>query len=195
MVSKKTSGIVICLLSENVQVKWPHCIHLADENGVKKNERKCYLFALGIWKSQNDARASPRRYKTVQNGFQKNERFQKIKFPHHTCFHFWKTWKKALMLVFFGPFTRFFALFKNVQNRKKSEKWPKNRVFSSFSLCSAALFLIFPRYTLCLYFYILDFKIKTQKKLKNIFWNFFFKTKIGHLFLSIFQILKKVSKK
>jgi hypothetical protein len=75
MVSKKTSGIVIYLLSELGKAKRAHCIHLADGNGVKKNERNCYLFALGIWKSQNVVRASPRRHKTIPDGFQKNEHF------------------------------------------------------------------------------------------------------------------------
>jgi hypothetical protein len=75
MGSKKTSGIVICMLSEFGKAKRAHCIHLADGNGVKKNERNCYLFALRFWKSQNVARASPRRHKTVPDGLQKNERF------------------------------------------------------------------------------------------------------------------------
>jgi hypothetical protein len=99
------------------------------------------------------------------------------------------------MLVFFGPFTRFFALFEMEKNRKKSEKLPKNRVFSSFFLCSAALFLIFPCYTICLYFYILGFKIKTQKKTKNKILKLFLKNKNWTFIFVHFQILKRVSKK
>ena len=33
---------------------------------------------------------------------------------------------------------------------------------------------------------------KCQKKMVFVFWNFFFKMKIGHLFLSIFEFKKKV---
>ena len=78
------------------------------------------------------------------------------------------------MLVFFGPFTRFFALFKNVQNRKKSEKCPKNRIFQSFSLCSAAFFPTFLHYAKCLYFlhFVPQNKNlkKPEKKLLKLFW-------------------------
>jgi hypothetical protein len=62
---------------------------------------------------------------------------------------FQKMRKKVLMLVFFGPFTRFFHFFEMVKNPKKMEKCPKNRDFSSFSLCSAALFVTFMLYAKC----------------------------------------------
>ena len=62
--------------------------NLADGNGVKKNERNCYLFAVGIWKSQNVVRASPRRHKTVPDGLQKKRAFLENKnvLPHMLLF-------------------------------------------------------------------------------------------------------------
>jgi hypothetical protein len=56
-------------------------------------------------------RASPRGLKTVQKWTEKNERFILEKCQTMYAFIGIKTWKKALMLVFFGPFTRFFGLF------------------------------------------------------------------------------------
>uniref|UniRef100_A0A6C0F0N0 Uncharacterized protein n=1 Tax=viral metagenome TaxID=1070528 RepID=A0A6C0F0N0_9ZZZZ len=108
---QKTSEIVICLLSELGKAKCAHCIHLADENRFKKNERNCYLFAVGIWKSQNVARASPRRHKTVPDGLQKNERFLLKKMPDHVCFHFQKNTEKCAYARFFRSIYSFFSLF------------------------------------------------------------------------------------
>jgi hypothetical protein len=44
-------------------------------------------------------------------------------------------------------------------------------------------------------YYFLCFEKKTQKNVKKNFKNFFEESKNGQLFLSIFQILKRVSKK
>jgi len=53
---------------------------------------------------------------------------------------FRKTRKKALMLVFFGPFSRFFSFFEIRKIRKKSEKCPKNRIFFIFSYALRYIF-------------------------------------------------------
>ena len=140
MGSKKTSGNVICLLSELGKAKCAHCIHLADGNGVKKNERNCYLFALIIRKSQNVARASPRRHKTVQNGLQKNERFQKLKLSNRICFQFFKNMKKSAYARFFRSIYSFFSLFEMGKNPEKSEKIRKNvQKIAFFKVFSYAL--------------------------------------------------------
>jgi len=174
MGSKKTSGIVICLLSENVQVKWPHCIHLADENGVKKNERKCYLLALRIWKSQNDARASPRRYKTVQNGFQKNERFQKIKFPHHTCFHFLKNMKKSAYARFFRSIYSFFCTFLKCPKSEKIGKMAEKSCFFKFFLMLCSTFSHISALHNMLIFLHFMLQNKNTQKTKKYFLKLFF---------------------
>jgi hypothetical protein len=41
----------------------------------------------------------------------------------------YNTTKKSADARFFGPFYKFFLFKKNVQNLKKTEKCPKNRVF------------------------------------------------------------------
>jgi hypothetical protein len=59
---------------------------------------------------------------------------------------FRKMRKKALMLVFFGPFSRFFSFFEIRKIRKKSEKCPEKSHFSHFFLCSAVYFSLLSRY-------------------------------------------------
>ena len=114
--------------------------NLADGNGVKKNERNCYLFAVGIWKSQNVVRASPRRNKTVQNGLQKNERFQKLKLSNRICFQFFKNMKKCAYARFFRSIYSFFSLFEMDKNPEKSEKIRKNvQKIAFFKVFSCAL--------------------------------------------------------
>jgi len=130
MGSKKTSGIVICL-----------------------------LWDFGKVKTSREHR--PADTKRSQMDYKKTSVFFKKKILTTYAFSFWKTCKNVLMLVFFGPFTRFFALFKMGKNPEKSEKCPKNRIFSIFSLCSATLFPIFQCYTKCSQYYILWLKIKT----------------------------------
>jgi hypothetical protein len=139
MRSKKTSGNVICLLTEFSKIKWSHCIHLAEKMGVKKNERKRYLFAHKKTKSQNDVRASPRRSKTVQKRHKKNERFSFWKLPDHICFKTWKNTKKSADARFFRSIFSFFSLFWKLKNSKKIKKIP---IFSFFSY---ALRRFFPK--------------------------------------------------
>ena len=127
------------MLSEFGKAKQAHCIHLADETGVKKNERICYLYALGIWKSQNTTRASPRRHKTVQNGLQKNERFWKIKKTDHICFLFLKNIEKSADARFFRSIYSFFFTFLKCPKSKKIGKMSKKTHFFKFflMLCGA----------------------------------------------------------
>ena len=99
-----------------------HTISLEAKKTSKKNERNCYHYANRKWKSQKDARASPREWKTVQKWTEKNERFIFKNRQTAHAFIFQKTWKKALMLVFFGPFTRFFHFLNSGKIRKMSEK-------------------------------------------------------------------------
>jgi hypothetical protein len=143
---KKTSGIVTCMLTKLQKLKWSHCINLAAENGVKKNERKCYHYAHEISNFQNVARASPRRIKKCQNGTKKTSVFEIFSSLTTDAHAFRKMRKKALMLVFFGPFSRFFSFFEIRKIRKKSEKCPEKSHFSHFFLCSAAYFSLLSRY-------------------------------------------------
>ncbi len=99
-----------------------HTISLEAKKTSKKNERNCYHYANRKWKSQKDARASPREWKTVQKWTEKNERFIFKNRQTTHAFIFQKTRKKVLMLVFFGPFTRFFHFFNSGKIQKMSEK-------------------------------------------------------------------------
>jgi hypothetical protein len=67
-------------------------------------------------------RASPRGLKTVQKWTEKNERFILENFQTTYAFNILKKRKNVLMLVFFGPFTRFFGLFKmsKIQKNRKN---------------------------------------------------------------------------
>ena len=141
MVSKKTSGIVIYLLSELGKAKRAHCIRLADGNGVKKNEWNCYLFAVGIGKSQNVVRASPRRHKTILDGLQKKRAFYFLKNARPRMLSLSeKNTKNVLMLVFFGPFTRFFHFLNSGKIRKMSEK---SHFFQFFLMLCAIFYKLF----------------------------------------------------
>ena len=130
MGSKKTSGNVICLITDFHKVKWSHCIHLAEKRGVKKNERICYHYANRKWKSQKVMRASPRRSKTVQNGPKKNERFWNFHQPYYTCSHVLKTAQKSADARFFRSIYSFFWLFENWKNRKNVRKITFFPIFS-----------------------------------------------------------------
>jgi hypothetical protein len=77
--------------------------------------------------------------------------------------------KKALMLVFFGPFSRFFSLFEIRKIRKKSEKYPKNRIFFIFFLCSAVIFSCTLCYTKCWQFLKIACWKKNKKNEKKLF--------------------------
>jgi hypothetical protein len=102
------------------------------------------------------------------------------------------------MLVFFGPFTRFFALFEMEKNRKKSKKWPKNRVFSSFFKFFLMLCGVFSHISVLhnmLIFLHFRLQNKNTKKTKNNILKLFFKNKNWTFIFVHFQILKRVSKK
>ena len=77
---------------------------------------------------------------------------------------------------------------------KKVEKIGKNAFFSEKSLWSQQPFFQKSYYRLSCKKCKINFQKKMSKKRIFIFWNFFFKMKIGHLFLSIFEIIKKVLK-
>ena len=96
---------------------------------VKKNERICYLFARRIWKSQKVVRALSRGQKTVQNEMEKKIVFYFRKTPDHSCFRLDKIYKKSADARFFGQFYNFFLFLKMSKIQKKTEKFPKNRVF------------------------------------------------------------------
>ena len=122
------------MLSGLGKAKWAHCIRLADGNGVKKNERNCYLFALGIGKNQNVVRASPRRHKTILDGLQKKRAFYFLKNARPRMLSLsQKNTKNVLMLVFFGPFTRFFHFFNSGKIRKNPKNVQKIAFFQVFS--------------------------------------------------------------
>jgi len=86
-------------------------------------------------------RASPRGLKTVQKWTEKNERFILEKRQTTHAFKFRKTLKNVLMLVFFGPFTRFFHFFKMKKKQKKVKNVRKITFFlmlcTTFSKISA----------------------------------------------------------
>ena len=126
-----------------------HTISLEAKKTSKKNERNCYHYANIKWKSQKVVRASPREWKTVQKWTEKNERFYLDKRQTTHALNFLKTWKKVLMLVFFGPFTRFFSLLKMKKNQKNQKSIRKIAFFPVFPY---ALRLFFPKhshYTKC----------------------------------------------
>jgi hypothetical protein len=58
------------------------------------------------------------------------------KTPDHACFQNSENTKKVLMLVFFGPFTRFFSLLKMKKNQKK---WKSIRKITFFPVFPYAL--------------------------------------------------------
>jgi len=100
---------------------------------------------------------------------------------------FWKMRKKALMLVFFGPFSRFFHFL-------KSEKIGKNRK----NVQKIAFFPLFS-YALRLFFYasrvtqnahkLLKRRVikKTKKTWKNIFKTFFKNQNLDNYFCPFFK--------
>jgi len=51
------------------------------------------------------------------------------KSPDHACFHFSENTEKNADARFFRSIYSFFSLFENGKNPKKSEKYPKNRIF------------------------------------------------------------------
>jgi hypothetical protein len=57
--------------------------------------------------------------------------------------------EKSADARFFRSIYSFFFTFQNEKKSKKMEKYPKNHIFSSFSLCSAPLFPKHSHYTKC----------------------------------------------
>ena len=115
----------------------------------------------------------------------------KIIFCHCKCIVLKKNVEKICDARFLGAKTvlRIFLRF-----LKKVEKITFFAFFSEKSLWSQTHF----RQKSCYHSSCENAKKMSQKKCQKkgvfIFWNFFFKMKIGHLFLSIFEIKKKVLK-
>ena len=104
----------------------------------------------------------------IENGPKRIEKklaFIFRKTTYHLCFHLDKNINNVLMLVFSVHFIIFFYFLKCPKSKKNGKMSQK----SHFSLCSAALFPTFPRYTLCFVFSKLYLKIKTQKNMKKKF--------------------------
>ena len=78
--------------------------------------------------------------------------------------------------------------------QKKVQKIRKNAFFLKKSLWSQTHFVKMLHYHLSCKNVKKMSEKKCQKKTIFIFWNFFLKMKIGHFFLSIFEIKKKVLK-
>ena len=112
-------------------------------------------------------------------------------FPYYKCFDFEKNVEKSCDARFFGAKT---VLRKFLSFQKKVGKIGKNAFFSEKSLWSQTRF----RQKSCYHSSCENAKKMSEKKCQKkrvfIFWNSFLKMKIGHLFLSIFEIKKKVLK-
>ena len=107
------------------------------------------------------------------------------------CFAFTKNAKKSRDARFFRS--------KTVHQKfsdflKKVKKMGKNAFFPEKCLWSQVHFRTLWSYWLSCKTREKDRQKKTQKKRDFVFWNSFLKMKIGHLFLSIFEIKKKVLK-
>ena len=107
------------------------------------------------------------------------------------CTGIQKNVEKSCDARFFGDKTilRFFLDF-----QKKVKKNEKNAFFLKKSLWSHPHFSKKSCHHLSCKIMKKRFKKKCQKKTIFVFWNFFLKMKIGHFFLSIFEIKKKVLK-
>ena len=141
-----------------------------------------------VWEHKADLWCGPKRY-----FFQK----KKSLFFRENFFHTVnalvskKMSKKAVMLVFLGPKRswEFFWVF-----IKKSEKSHFLRFFwkNAYGLRHILITCRITIWHKKLVFFLVE--KKCQKKRVFVFWNFFLKMKTGHLFLSIFEIIKKVLK-
>ena len=87
--------------------------------------------------------------KTVQKWTEKNERFYLEKCQTTHAFKTRKTRKKVLMLVFFGPFTRFFSLLKMKKNQKNQKSIRKITFFPVFPYALRPFFPNHSHYTKC----------------------------------------------
>ena len=112
-------------------------------------------------------------------------------FPYYKCFDFEKNVEKTCDARFFGAKT---VLRKFLSFQKKVEKIGKNAGFSKKNLWSQTHFRSISYYHLSYKNVKKMSQKKVSKKRDFIFWNSFLKMKIGHLFLSIFEIKKKVLK-
>jgi len=121
----------------------------------------------------------------------KNHFFLKINFLLLIMHCSQKKCEKSCDARFFGAKTvlRFFWSF-----QKKVEKIGKNAGFSKKNLWSQTHFRSISYYHLSYKNVKKMSQKKVSKKRDFIFWNSFLKMKIGHLFLSIFEIKKKVLK-
>ena len=117
--------------------------------------------------------------------------FLKKNIRYWECTEFQKNVEKCCDARFFGDKT---ILRNFLDFQKKVKKIQKNAFFSKKSLWSQVHFTKKSHYHLSCENMKKKSKKKCQKKTIFIFWNFFFKMKIGHLFLSIFEIKKKVLK-
>ena len=113
-------------------------------------------------------------------------------FPsYYKCSGFLKNMKKSCDARFFGA-KAVLRIFWGFQ--KKVQKIGKNAFFSEKCLWSRDHFRTKSYYHLSCKNAKKMSRKKCQKKGVFVFWNFFLKMKIGHLFLSIFEIKKKVLK-
>jgi hypothetical protein len=101
--------------------------------------------------------------------------------------NFEKTWKKALMLVFFGPFTRFFWLFENGKNGKNGKNVRKIAFFSIFSYALRDQMHIFDVTYNDNKRVIIIKKIKTQKNVKKTLKTFLKNQKMDNYFCPFFK--------
>ena len=95
---------------------------------VKKRAEMWALCIRKIKKSKSRESIAP----WIKNGpkmDRKKRAFYFRKTPDHLCFHYLKNMKKSADARFFRSIYSFFCTFKNVQNQKKTEKCPKNRIF------------------------------------------------------------------
>jgi hypothetical protein len=117
--------------------------------------------------------------------------FCKYYFPYYKCSKFLKIVKKSCDARFLGA-KAVLRIFWGFQ--KKVQKIGKNAFFSEKFLWSRDHFRTKSYYHLSCKNAKKCLEKKCQKKGDFIFWNSFLKMKIGHLFLSIFEIKKKVLK-
>ena len=95
---------------------------------VKKRAEMWALCTRKTKKSKSRESIAP----WIENGpkmDRKKRAFYFRKMPDHVCFHWDKNMEKSADARFFRSIYSFFWTFLNVQNPKKMEKCPKNRIF------------------------------------------------------------------
>ena len=104
---------------------------------------------------------------------------------------FQKIWKKALMLVFFGPFSRFFHFFENWKTPKKSKK----SHFLHFFLMLWGIFFQKTLLRILITSLINLYFSKNVKKRKKKVWKLFWRIKKWTIIFVHFSFKKKSLKK